>query len=111
MFSHCYQSGNPIELYNGHNKTLFSKWKFSGRNSKIYDSTLKSYMHILDIGTLSKMELPKAQRGIAKSLGIFQSYIVFQLYLFTSKQFSIEISISDTTRTKRRLIFSSNNIT
>lgn len=109
MFSHCYQSGNPIELYNGHDKTLFSKWKFSGRNSKIYDSTLKSYMHILDIGTLSKMELPKAQRGIAKSLGIFQSYIVFQLYLFTSKQFSIEISISDTTRTKRRLIFSSNN--
>lgn len=109
MFSHCYQSGNPIELYNGHDKSLYSKWKFTGRNSKVYDPILKNYMHLLDIGTLSKMELPKHQRGINKSLGIFQSYIVFQVYLFSSKQFSIEIAISDTTKTKRRLIFSSNN--
>ena len=55
MFSHCYQSGNPIELYNGHDKSLYSKWKFTGRNSKVYDPILKNYMHLLDIGTLSKI--------------------------------------------------------
>ena len=114
MFSHCYQSGDSIELYNGHDKSLYSKWKFSGRHSKIFDSTLRNYMHILDIGKLSKMELPKSapsyQNGFTKpTLGLFQSFIVFQIYLFSSKQFSIEIGISNTTKTKRRLLFSTNN--
>lgn len=108
MFSHCYQSGSSIEIYNGHDKSLFSKWKFTGRHSKIFDSSIRNYMHILDQGALSKMELPRNSRG-RTTLGIFQSYIVFQIYLFSPKQFSIEIAISDTTCTKRRLIFSTNN--
>ena len=83
MFSHCCQSNNSIELYNGYDKYLLSKWKFSGRFHKIYDRTLKTYMHILDTGCLSKMELPKdsATNRNKESLGIFQSFIVFQLYL------------------------------
>jgi hypothetical protein len=64
------------------------------------------------------MEIPKSYHNSfnifkttnnEKTLSLFQSYIVFQIYLFSSKQFSIEITISDTTKTKRRLIFSSNN--
>lgn len=42
-----------------------------------------------------------------ESLGIVQSYIVFQFCLFSPKSFSVEIAISDTTKTKRRLMFSS----
>ena len=118
MFSHCYQGGNSIELFNSSDKNLVSKWKFTGKHSKIFDPSIRSYEHVLATGTLSKMEIPKSYHNSfnifkttsnEKTLSLFQSYIVFQIYLFSSKQFSIEITISDTTKTKRRLIFSSNN--
>ena len=62
---------------------------------------------VLSIGNLSKMEIPKSSK--IKTLSLFQSFIVFQIYLFTSKSFTIEIAISDSTNAKRRLIFSTNN--
>ena len=114
MFSHCYQSGNSIELFNSADKNLLSKWHFIGKHNKIFDPQIKCYEHILATGALSKMEIP-GNRSYSykfnpnKSLALFQSFIVFQIYLFSNKQFSIEISISDTTKVKRRLIFSSNN--
>ena len=114
MFSHCYQSGSSIELFNSSDKNLLSKWHFIGKHNKIFDPQIKCYEHILATGALSKMEIP-GNRSYSykfnpnKSLALFQSYIVFQIYLFSNKQFSIEISISDTTKVKRRLIFSSNN--
>jgi hypothetical protein len=65
---------------------------------------------ILSTGNLSKMLIPKVRKNSKiKTLSLFQGYIVFQIYLFTSKQFSIELAISDTTNAKRRFIFSSNN--
>jgi hypothetical protein len=52
------------------------------------------------------MQIPENEK---QSLGIVQSYIVFQIYVFSPKSFSIEIAISDTSRTKRRLMFSTNS--
>lgn len=110
MFSQCYQIGECIELFNIQDKKLFSKWGFTGKHSKVYDSHLRNYQMVLSTGNLSKMEIPKSSYNSRnKSLSLFQSYLVFQLYLFTSKQLTIEIAISDTENTKRRLIFSSNN--
>ena len=109
MFSHCYQIGESIEIYNTQDKKLFSKWGFTGKHSKVYDPNLHTYEMVLSTGNLSKMEIPKNSYNKNKSLSLFQGYIVFQLYLFTSKQFTIEIAISDTTNAKRRLIFSTNN--
>ena len=110
MFSNFYHLGNSIELFNLQNKNLCSKWHFEGKYSKVFDPSLKCYEMILSTGNLSKMLIPKAKKNSKiKTLSIFQGYVVFQLYLFTSKQFSIELAISDTTNAKRRLIFSSNN--
>jgi hypothetical protein len=110
MFSQCYQIGECIELFNIQDKKLFSKWGFTGKHSKVYDAHLRNYQMVLSTGNLSKMEIPKSSYNSKnKSLSLFQSYLVFQLYLFTSKQLTIEIAISDTENTKRRLIFSSNN--
>ena len=110
MFSNFYHLGNSIELFNLHNKNLYSKWHFEGKYSKLFDPSLKCYEMILSTGNLSKMLIPKTKKNSKiKTLSIFQGYVVFQLYLFTSKQFSIELAISDTTNAKRRLIFSSNN--
>ena len=110
MFSNFYHLGNTIELFNLQNKNLCSKWHFEGKYSKVFDPSLKCYEMILSTGNLSKMLIPKVTKNSKiKTLSIFQGYVVFQLYLFTSKQFSIELAISDTTNAKRRLIFSSNN--
>ena len=110
MFSNFYHLGDTIELFNLQNKNLCSKWHFEGKYSKVFDPSLKCYEMILSTGNLSKMLIPKAKKNSKiKTLSIFQGYVVFQLYLFTSKQFSIELAISDTTNAKRRLIFSSNN--
>ena len=110
MFSNFYHLGNSIELFNLQNKNLYSKWHFEGKYSKLFDPSLKCYEMILSTGNLSKMLIPKTKKNSKiKTLSIFQGYVVFQLYLFTSKQFSIELAISDTTNAKRRLIFSSNN--
>jgi len=110
MFSNFYHLGDTIELFNLQNKNLCSKWHFEGKYSKVFDPSLKCYEMILSTGNLSKMLIPKVKKNSKiKTLSIFQGYVVFQLYLFTSKQFSIELAISDTTNAKRRLIFSSNN--
>ena len=110
MFSNYYHLGNTIELFNLQNKNLCSKWNFEGKYSKLFDPSLKCYEMILSTGNLSKMLIPKVKKNSKiKTLSLFQGYVVFQLYLFTSKQFSIELAISDTTNAKRRLIFSSNN--
>ena len=111
MFSHCYQIGESIEIFNCQDRKLFSKWGFAGKHSKVYDPNLHAYEMVLSTGNLSKMEMPKNSFNNSKNkaLSIFQGFIVFQLYLFTSKGLTIEIAISDTTNAKRRLIFSSNN--
>jgi len=107
MFSNYYQIGESIELFNSQDRALLSKWGFIGKCSKVYDPKLHTYEMVLSIGNLSKMEIPKTSK--IKTLSLFQSFIVFQLYLFTSKQLTIEIAISDSTNAKRRLIFSTNN--
>lgn len=48
------------------------------------------------------MQIPQSDRN---SLGIVQSYLVFQIYLFSSKLFIIEIGISDTSKVKILSLF------
>ena len=108
MFSNYYQIGESIELFNSQDKSLLSKWGILGKCSKVYDPKLHTYEMVLSVGNLSKIQIPKNSK--IKMLSLFQSFIVFQIYLFTSKQLTIEIAISDSTNAKRRLIFSTNNL-
>ena len=108
MFSNYYQIGESIELFNSQDKSLLSKWGILGKCSKVYDPKLHTYEMVLSVGNLSKIQIPKNSK--IKILSLFQSFIVFQIYLFTSKQLTIEIAISDSTNAKRRLIFSTNNL-
>ena len=104
MFYGRFQTGGSLELYNPNNKELMNNWTFVGKSRKVYDKSVKSYMQLLDTGGLSKMKMPKDN----VSLGIVQGYVVFQIYLFSQKNFSIEISFSDTQKIRHRLIFSAN---
>ena len=72
--------------------------------SKEYENQLKSYIHTLNAGGLSKMQIPPNDKI---SLGLMQSNLVFQMFLLSPKSFTIEIAITDTQGVKRRLLFSS----
>jgi hypothetical protein len=72
-------------------------WKFTGKIAKEYDSSIKGYVNILNAGGISKMQIPPNDKT---TLGIVQSYIVFQIFLFSPKAFGIEIAISDTSKVK-----------
>lgn len=85
-------------------KDLIKNWKFVGKKSKDYDLDIKTYVHTLNEGGLSKMQLPSNNK---ESLTLMQSYIVFQMHLLSNKAFTIEIAVTDTSNTKHRLVFSS----
>lgn len=70
-------------------------WKLAGKITKEYDSSVKSYVNLLHVAGVSKMQIPKDEKTF---LGIVQSYVVFQIYIFSPKSLSIEIAISDTTK-------------
>lgn len=72
--------------------------------SKEYDNQLKGYIHILNAGGLSKMQIPPSDKI---SLGLMQGTLVFQMFLASPKSFTIEVAITDTQGVKRRLLFSS----
>ena len=48
-------------------------WKFIGKNAKIYDNELKSYIHVLNVGALSKMQIPINEKS---SLNLFHGFLI-----------------------------------
>jgi hypothetical protein len=103
MFYNKFQKSGSLELFNPTNKEILENWNFTGKNKKIYNKLINSYIYTLD--STSKMQIPKNPNI---SLGIIQGFIIFQIYLFSQKNISIEISFSDTQNIKHRIIFSSN---
>ncbi|MCQ2815992.1 MAG: DUF667 domain-containing protein [archaeon] len=80
------------------------KWKISGRNSRDYDSKVKTYVQTLAQEGTSKMQTPSNEKN---SLGLIQSFLLFQINIESLKIFTIEIAITDTSNIKHRLFFSS----
>lgn len=81
-------------------------WKLIGKIEKEYDFNTKSYIHFLSYGGVSKMQLPQNDKI---SLNLTNNFLVFQIVLISPKSFTIEISITDTTNIKRRIIFTSSS--
>lgn len=84
-------------------KDFVKLWKFIGKNAKVYDNELKSYIHILNIGALSKMQIPNNEKT---SLNLMHGFLTFQIFLNTTKSFTIEIAISDNNNGKKRILLS-----
>ena len=96
---------NLIFLYKFINidKDIVKLWKFIGKNAKVYDNELKSYIHVLNIGALSKMQIPNNEKS---SLNLMHGFLTFQIFLNTTKSFTIEIAISDNNNVKKRILIS-----
>ena len=62
---------------------------------------IKGYIYELDGGIKTKMQFPKEDK---QELALVQHYLVFQIFLPVGTAFSIEITVTDTTKVNNFII-------
>eukprot|EP00752_Nemacystus_decipiens_P008031 g7177.t1 len=106
MFQSAYQDGECVEVFSPAGKNPGSEWKSSGKIVRVYEKGVKGYVLTVSGGATSKMQLPKAPKGL---LGLRQRHLVLQVLTAASqdKPFSLELGLKDSGGTRRRLVLSS----
>ncbi|KAG2436077.1 hypothetical protein HYH02_011588 [Chlamydomonas schloesseri] len=105
MFSNEYQGGTHVEVLGTQGQNPLSAWKVSGPQKgvqKVYDKALKGYVFACGAGC--KMALPRDDRS---SLGLSQPNLLLQLEIGLGGPFSVEVGVTDSSGTRRRMILSS----
>ncbi|CAG9327864.1 unnamed protein product [Blepharisma stoltei] len=97
MFKETFQSGRAVEILNPKDKNL----KLGKSYQPFYDQSAKSYIFSLETH-LSKIAFPS--NDIDK-LGLLQQYLVMQVFIPGSHNFSFELRITDRANAKRRILF------
>jgi len=101
MFEKAFQGAPAFEILSPQGANPTRDWKVSGVQ-RLFDKVLKGYVFHVTGNAL--MRLPREDKP---RLGLVQPILVLQVYLPQGKPFSVEIGITDQTRTRRRLLFSS----
>ena len=94
-----FQGGVAVEVFGANGSNPVANWKVAGSVQKVYEKAVKGYVYRCDGGPSAKMQLPKDDR---RSLGLVQPYLVLQLHVPEAKPFSLELSVTDTARSRRR---------
>ena len=103
LFETTYQGGPAVEVFSAHGSNPTANWKISGAVQRVYDKSVKGYVFQCEGGPSAKMQLPKDERRL---LGLVQPYLVLQLTVPSQKPFALELSISDTSKARRRVLLS-----
>mmetsp|Transcript_20844 Transcript_20844/g.57835 ORF Transcript_20844/g.57835 Transcript_20844/m.57835 type:complete len:945 (+) Transcript_20844:71-2905(+) len=107
-FSNEYQGGVAFEVFTPQGSNPLNNWKITGPGSKgtkkVYEKDVKGYIFNCPGGHGFKMQFPRDDR---KSLCLLQPYINLQIYVSGNQQFSLELSVTTTDNTRRRLFVSS----
>eukprot|EP00930_Biecheleria_cincta_P030240 TRINITY_DN20952_c0_g1_i1.p1 TRINITY_DN20952_c0_g1~~TRINITY_DN20952_c0_g1_i1.p1 ORF type:complete len:1083 (-),score=232.72 TRINITY_DN20952_c0_g1_i1:49-3297(-) len=109
MFDRSSHGVQSLELLSpqGNNGAL---WKVSAGVQKVYDKALKGFVYqLVANGSQAIMQLPKDDRRASPGLGLVQQpFLVFQVFLPQNRErpFSLEIAVTDVSRTRRRLFLS-----
>ncbi|XP_049894174.1 uncharacterized protein C3orf67 homolog isoform X1 [Epinephelus moara] len=104
MFRNNYQGGAVVEVFSGQGKDPVAKWKLCGGPSAIhkeFNKEVKGFVYCLEGSSQTvKMQMPESGKT---SLGLLQRFLVLQVNIPQSKDFSVELVITDSERLKRRL--------
>ncbi|KAL7407033.1 hypothetical protein ABVT39_001855 [Epinephelus coioides] len=104
MFRNNYQGGAVVEVFSGQGKDPVAKWKLCGGPSAIhkeFNKEVKGFVYCLEGSSQTvKMQIPESGK---MSLGLLQRFLVLQVNIPQSKDFSVELVITDSERLKRRL--------
>eukprot|EP00736_Rhodelphis_marinus_P007339 Rmarinus@m.1217 len=105
LFEKDFQGGPFFEVFSTKGGNPLANWKIVGDSvKKEYDKDVKGYIFICDGGPNAKMQLPK---NATKGMRLMQRFLILQVYLPHDKPFTLELHVSDTSKSKRRIIFSS----
>ncbi|CAG5980421.1 unnamed protein product, partial [Menidia menidia] len=98
------QGGPVFDIFSGQGKDPVAKWKLSGGPSAIYkeyNKEVKGFVYCLEGSSQTvKMQMPENGK---MSLGLIQRYLVLQVNVPQSYDFSTELLITDSEHLKRRL--------
>ncbi|XP_037535719.1 uncharacterized protein C3orf67 homolog [Nematolebias whitei] len=107
MFKNDYQGGAVFDIFSGQGKDPVAKWKLCGGTSAIhkeYNKEVKGFVYCLEGSSQTvKMQMPENAK---MSLRLIQRYLVLQVNIPRSHDFSTELVITDSEHLKRRLHFS-----
>lgn len=87
-----------IEILTTHNRKNLSSWKFHGPVMMGFDENTKGYVLDCNGGT---MQVPNKQTG---SLKLIRPFLLFQIYLYPGKLLTLELSVTDSQGSKRRIM-------
>lgn len=99
MFSNTFQGGVSVEVLSASDRK--PAWTVTQNNWKSYDRAIKAHCVSLDSHT-AKLMLPSNGQ---QRLGLLQGFFVIQCYLSPAQSFTLELTLSDASRTRRRILF------
>ena len=86
-----------LDILSPHGNTGLKNAKVTGTISKQYDKQLKGYLYPLDASGGNRIQYPKDDKI---GLSLLQPFLVLQVYIPTGKQFSFELSVTDTNKVR-----------
>ena len=97
-----YQSGPAVDVLSAKDKA--PPYRLSSKvHIQVFDKAVKGFILALESPGL-KMTIPADDRH---SLNLIQPYLVLQVWIDQGQSFSLELAITDSSNTKRRLMLSS----
>ncbi|KAM6980722.1 protein CFAP20DC [Aplochiton taeniatus] len=107
MFKNEYQGGTVVEIFSAQGKDPVAKWKLCGAQpgiKKEFDKEVRGFVYCLEGNSQTiRMQMPKNGKT---PLGLVQRFLVLQVNVPQSKDFSIELLLTDLGHLKRRLYLS-----
>lgn len=89
-----------VEILNVSHSISVQNAALTGSISKLQDRLCQS--EVLAMSNNAKLQIPRTLRH---QLEIYTPYLIFQVFIPKGKYFNLEITISDTSALKRKLIF------
>eukprot|EP00392_Amoebophrya_sp_AT5.2_P000738 g739.t1 len=113
MFDQAYQGGPSFEVLTTQGSNPTAAWRVAPTVQRIYDKNIRGYIYQISSTTSGSsstgpsLQLPKDAN---RSLQLVQPLLCFQLCLCEDGQrdrtFALELGVTDTTKTRRRIAFS-----
>eukprot|EP01018_Ginkgo_biloba_P017011 Gb_03558 [translate_table: standard] len=100
-----YQGGSSYTIFSAQGSNPVSNCKVCGKGvQKVYDRSVKGYVYCCGGGPSSKLQFPKDDSKAG--LQLVQPYLVLQIFVPQAQHFSLELRVSDTTNTRRKMYLS-----
>nr|CAB3227123.1 uncharacterized protein C3orf67 homolog [Phallusia mammillata] len=104
MFKNEFQGGTHVDVFSANGKDPLNKWK-NPALKRDFEKDVKGYIYILEGSTTTaKLQLPG--KDSKQSLSLIQRFFVAQVLIPLSKDFAVELMMTDIKNGKRRVVLS-----